>query len=152
MNISSFSMAEGSVEDASGRISLIGVNANVFAPESLPAITKRSFLLYAVDHEGVLNAGAQVEINLNLSSPSGKVLTAGGAIATVGERRWSQVPGSLHFLADLVISASEYGVYQVVCTMKPEDQPELVAETVLYVVPPAETASSPEAALQAINE
>lgn len=132
MKLDYFVMAETIAEDASGVFSAIRLNQNVFSPASLPAVTKRAFILNLIDEDGS-GEGASLSVVFEIVGPSGDVLSTQRQQITLGARRYEDLPGLLLIPIELVLELTEYGTYTIRADVETETGATLRAERLLYV-------------------
>lgn len=129
-------LAEASVEDGRGAVTLVGLNLNVFAPKALPAGTKRTVVIIARDEDGDLIPGSTLEVRLRVDSPSEQGTLAFSQNLTVGDRKYENVPGGLTIQADLGVDVKEYGPYTIRVGLESGGVTLAEGEKILYVVEP----------------
>jgi hypothetical protein len=127
-------LAEGLGQDAKGAITAIGINQNVLASATLPAVTKRAAVAHLITDQAEVGAGGNLSIRFSVTSPSGKVITATTAQATIGPTRWPDLPVTFDFPVELVVTYTEYGRYYFEVTVQSGDSPETSGRTEFYVV------------------
>jgi hypothetical protein len=144
MKIDWILLAEGLGQDSKGAITAIGLNQNLFAATSLPATTKRAVLAHLVADGQPLKQGEKITIRFSVTNPSGDVITAQTAQATVGQRPWPDLPVTSDLSAEMVLALNEYGTYQIEVGVQIPDAEEIKGGVDFYVVRPSQPLSSEE--------
>lgn len=127
-------LAEGLGQDAKGAITAIGLNQNVLAVPSLPASTKRAVVAHLVADEGALKPGDQLNLRFSVTSPSGQVIVAHGAQATIGRLPWPDLPASSDLPVELGLTFHEYGTHQFEVAVQAPGSEEMKGQLDFYVV------------------
>ena len=137
MKLESLVLAEGMGQDANGAYTLIGVNQNVFSPQSLPAGTKRAVLAYFVEEPGenLEWAGKSAEVSFTVTSPTGKVLAAQTGQLSFGEKNFADVPVALQLPNEIILQVREYGDHRIAVAVTFPDESVVKGELTLYVRP-----------------
>ena len=129
-------LAEGIGQDARPAMTVIGLNQNVLVAPSLPAPTKRAVIAHLVADDKPWNPGDKVTVRFSVMSPSGQVIAAQTAQATVGEQAWSGLPASTDLPAEMLLTISEYGVHRFEVDVQTSTGEEMNGEVDLYVISP----------------
>jgi hypothetical protein len=129
-------MAEGLGSDASGALTLIGVNRNVLVAAALPAITKRAVLVHVTG--APTDIPSDVQVNFSVLSPSRKVLVAQNASLKLAPARWANMPAFFDIPAEFELTIREYGDHTIRAEIELNDE-SLSSEISLHVQsgPPA---------------
>lgn len=128
-------LAEGMGGDASGALTLIGVNRNVFVAQALPAVTKRAVLVHVAGDAGTLEPGAQAQVSFSVVSPSGRVLLAQSSGITLAPPIWSDLPAGIDIPAEFGLNVTEYGDHVIKVEIDLGGD-RLTGEVMLYVRTP----------------
>jgi hypothetical protein len=129
-------LAEGLGQDAKGAITAIGLNQNILAAPTLPATTKRAVVAHLVAGEGTLSPGDNITLRFNVSSPDGQVIAAQTAQAAIGPRPWPDLPFTLDFPVELVLTFHQYGAHKFELGARALEGPEIREQLDFYVVEP----------------
>lgn len=131
-------LSEASVEDGRGVTALVGLNQNVVVAFELPAVTRRSVVVILVDEgEPTLEPGSDLTLEMSVEGPDERRLMSATQTIQVGERTWPDIPGGINIAAQVQMSLTKYGTYQIRCVVTPEGDREGVhASKELYVVKP----------------
>jgi len=130
-------LCEGLGQSASGAFTLIGVNQNVFAAPTLPAVTKRAILA----HISVPNADAFVgnlSFGLQIVAPNGQVILATTGTLPIRDLPvlFPELPVTLDIPAEAPINITEYGGYKIRLEAEGPGDTHISGEVLLYVVAP----------------
>lgn len=134
-------LAEGIGQDARAVLTAIGLNQNVLATTALPIVTKRAIIVHIVADKDALKLGDRFNVTFNVTSPSGKIITAQSGQVTVGKVSWPDLPVSFDLPVELVLNVSEYGTYLIEATVQVADGPEMSEHIEFYVVNAPDPAS-----------
>jgi hypothetical protein len=112
-------LAEGLGQDAKSAITAIGIGQNVLIAPTLPAVTKRAILAHFVidktdDDTEPLKEGDKLLFRVSFVSPSGKVIQAISAPATLAPMPWPDLPASIDMPAEMLLTCPEYGRYEII--------------------------------------
>jgi hypothetical protein len=127
-------LAEGLGQDASGRLTAIGLNQNVLIAPTLPLITKRAVIAHFIDEENELSHGDRVTASFTPTSPSGEVLGAQETEATIGRRTHLDLPASMDFPMEFFLNIREYGRHCLGVELALPNGKKLTGEVYLYVM------------------
>jgi hypothetical protein len=137
MKIDFLIMGEGVVQDASGGFSMVRIGADILQPASLPASTKRSVLLGLREEEdSPILVGTSSRIELRVTAPSGKIVAVATNTFVIGNKAFSEVPGTALIPADFQILVEETGRYVIRAELSQPDTEVETAERYVHVVPP----------------
>lgn len=125
-------LAEGMGSDASGALTLIGVNRNVFVTPVLPGLTKRAAVAH-IESEPGGTGPEKLQVTFSVISPEGRVLLAQTAVLSLSPPPWEDIPPSIDIPAEFGINVSEYGPHIVRVEIDVDAGQHLSGETVLYV-------------------
>lgn len=131
-------LAEGLGQDSKGAITAIGLNQNVFATASFPATTKRAVIAHLVHDGKPLQPGDKITLRFTVTSPSGKMIAAQTAQATVGQIAWPDLPVTSDLPAEMLLTLNEYGTYRFEVAVQMPDGEEMTGQIEFYVVVPAQ--------------
>ena len=106
-------LAEGLGQDAKGAVTAIGLNQNILITSTLPAQAKRAILAHFVEDGSTVKTGDQLMFRVSFVSPSGKVISAMNSPAILAPMPWSDLPVSIDLPAEMILSCSEYGAYEI---------------------------------------
>jgi hypothetical protein len=136
-------LAEGIGVNASGAVTAISINANVFPTTVVPAVTKRVVLAHftAESEETAGLVGKEVTITLRVTSPSGDAIFAHSASAKLATPAWPTLPSGFDVALEAQLRVTEFGKHEVELSARTEDGPALEARSHLYVVEPPKTAA-----------
>ena len=132
-------LAEGLGQDAKGAITAIGLNQNILAAPSLPATTKRAVVAHLVADDEPLETGDKITLRFSVTSPSGQVVAAQTAQATVGPVLWPDLPAISDLPVDMVLTFNEYGTHRFEVAVQTTGGEELEGQIDFYVVAPAQS-------------
>jgi hypothetical protein len=132
-------LAEGLGQDAKGAITAIGLNQNILAAPSLPATTKRAVVAHLVADDEPLETGDKITLRFSVTSPSGQVVAAQTAQATVGPVLWPNLPATSDLPVDMVLTFNEYGTHRFEVAVQTTGGDELEGHIDFHVVAPAQS-------------
>jgi hypothetical protein len=134
-----FGVVEGVAVDARNAFTLVAVNQNVIVTPSLPFSGARHFVTFGYDYEGdELAEGANIEVDFQVTSPSGATVAGQHNIATTPKKAPDspKVPGNgMSLILSLNLFLAEYGEYLARLTLKLHSR-EVHAERRFWVVAP----------------
>lgn len=137
-------LAEGLGQDAKGAITVIGLNQNVLGAPSLPVTTKRAVVAHFVADKGSLAPGDKLTLRFSVTSPSGKVIAAQTAQATIGQLPWPDLPASSDLPVELGLTFYEYGTHRFEVAVQTADGQEVTGQIDFYVVTPTDAIGTSE--------
>jgi hypothetical protein len=125
-------LAEGIALDARGAFTLVGLNQNVYATDSLPSHTKRAVLTRIVD----LTTGSKYRIRVEVASPNGRVIAVQeGQFEVAGLRIPGIPPGGADIPNEFQIAVTEFGTYRFVAELTDDASGHTESATIeLYAV------------------
>jgi len=132
-------LAEGIGQDAKGATTAIGLNQNILATPSLPATTKRAVIAHLMADQGAMNPGDRVTVRFTVTSPSGHVIAAQTAQATIGQIAWPDLPVYWDLPVELLLTFSEYGTHKFEVSVQTANGQEAEERIDFYVVVPPES-------------
>ena len=147
MEIEWILLAEGLGQDAKGAITAIGLNQNVLTAPSLPATTKRAVITHLVAGQGTVKAGDKLNLRFSVTSPSGQVIAAQTAQATIGPLPWPDLPSSSDFPIELVLTFYEYGTHKFEVDVQASDSEQVKGYLDFYVMAAEHPAGQSEPAM-----
>ncbi|MDQ2873817.1 MAG: hypothetical protein M3Y33_02950 [Actinomycetota bacterium] len=135
-------LAEGIGVNASGAVTAISINANVFPTAAVPAVTKRVVLAHftAESEESAGLIGKEITITLRVTGPSGEAIFAHGANARLATPAWPALPSGFDVALEAQLRVTEFGKHEVELSAHTEGGPALKAQSYLYVVEPPKAA------------
>jgi hypothetical protein len=125
-------LAEGIAQDANGAFTLVAVNQNVYATDTLPSHTKRAVLTRLVD----LVTGSRYRVRVEATAPDGRVIAVQqGQFEVTGLRIPGVPPGGFDLPNEFQIAIAEFGVYRIAAELTDEATDETTSKVVeLYAV------------------
>lgn len=146
LNVEWLGIADAVARDSNGSVTLVGLNRNVVVASELP--TSRTRTVIVIIQELPESAGAilqddgEIEIGLEITSPSGKRLLQTSNIQPLGKRKFPDLPSSHTTFADMNITLPEYGTYAIGLEVSHPELPELLtAQKEIFVVSPDQQAA-----------
>ena|SRR5215831_69974 len=137
-------LAEGIGNNASGAITAISINQNVFMAARLPAVTKRAVLVHFVADPAEADelSGKEIELSAQVVDPSGHTIVAATVPGVFPPRLWTDLPGGLDISTEIPIRVTSYGTYELRISARAPGQPDVSATTYLYVREPIDLGPS----------
>jgi hypothetical protein len=140
MSIEWILLCEGLGTNATGNVTLIGVNTNIVVTPKLPAATKRAVFVHLTWPEQPETGAYSVDITV--SDPTGNVLATQKTEFTVdGGLPWPDLPTSYDVPAEFLLPISKYGTYTIAATAAFADGSKEETSVNLYVVAPPDAAA-----------
>ncbi|MGI5233597.1 hypothetical protein [Actinoallomurus sp. CA-142502] len=137
MKISSAILAEAFARDSRNALTLVGVGQNVILTSKLPLQLRRVVFVQVTGDVDEFKEDRLVTFTLNVTSPSGDVLTDISSQANISSLPWSDIPGSLDLLAETDFTAKEYGKYPLKTLVNMDEHQEFDIELTLYIKEPS---------------
>lgn len=127
-------LAEGIGQDSRGVVTAIGINQNVVLGQTLPAVTKRAFIIHIVGDD--LPDEIDVQFSFDLISPEGEIRNlASGTMQGAGGKPFQDLPASFDIPGQFLLELPSLGTYQIRATVVGlSDGAELQHSTELYVM------------------
>jgi hypothetical protein len=132
-------LAEGLGQDAKGAITALGLNQNILAAPSLPSTTKRAVIAHLAADDEPLETGDKITLRFSVTSPSGQVIAAQTAQATVGTVPWPDLPVTSDLPVEMLLTFNEYGTHRFEVAVQTTGGEELKGQIDFYVVTPAQS-------------
>jgi hypothetical protein len=141
MKIEWIFLAEGFGTAANGVVTAIGVNQNLIVAPALPITTKRAVLAHLVAEEGTL-ANAELGVSAKVLGPTGQVIAAQTAPATIGSPLWPDLPITFDLFAEFPLRLADYGTYVVEVEVTRPDGSTAKGHANFYVTKPVPESAS----------
>lgn len=136
MNIQWLLMAEAVTQDARGAMTAVGVSQTVLVAPELPIQAKRAVIALISAEQGEIGSGDKVAFSISVISPAGDVLSKNAGHADIQPPPWPDLPPSFNLASESVFTATDYGCYRIMVTVRVAENPELVSESSFWVIAP----------------
>jgi hypothetical protein len=129
-------IAEASAVDARGAVALIGLNQNIEIASVVPAMVRRTVMVYAVDDpDEDRPPGSTIHVTIGIASPSGETARQEFELVTQ-PKNFPELPGAIQVATEFVFRAPEHGTYRVSAVIEPSAEERLEREIEFHVVQP----------------
>ncbi len=103
-------LAEGVAHDQQGAPTLVGVGRNVVIADDFPVNRHFAFYTHATATDD-LEVGSKIQWRIEVLDPAGAAIGALTKSATVGEKKYEDLPGGVNVVAELDVSIPGPGSY-----------------------------------------
>jgi len=123
---------EAVAQDGRGALTLVGLNQNIYLVGVLPVTTRRFLVLHLVE----LTPNTGLSIVVQAKAPDSSVIAESKAEFELGQPIFKDLPASLDYPIELVLSIEKYGVYSMEAYVSDGSGESSEGRVDLYVMEP----------------